>query len=349
MAIALKSHYPWTTTPLIVSAPMLRIAMAPLAVAVSAAGGLGFLASGYDQSSLSADLAEATDLCAKHSVALHDGLLPIGVGFLNWGSDLDLTLAAIQKYPPVAVWFFAPKQLSDLIPWAKEVRAVTGNRTKVWVQIGTVADAVELAKTTQPDVIVAQGSDGGGHGLQHRAGIISLLPEVCDALAKEGLEIPVIAAGGIVDGRGTAAALALGASGVVLGTRFLASQEATIAKGYQDEILRASDGGVSTVTTTIYDVVRGIRGWPAAYNGRGVANRSYQDALHGMSDEENYERYKETMKQGDKGWGPEGRMTTYAGTGIGLVRKVMPAAQIIKEISQDTVAVLERSVKRYSK
>jgi len=56
-----------------------------------------------------------------------------------------------------------------------------------------------------------------------------------------------------------------------------------------------------------------------------------------------------TKKQGDKGWGPEGRMTTYAGTGIGLVRKVMPAAQIVKEISQDAVAALERTVDRYSK
>ena len=126
---------------------------------------------------------------------------------------------------------------------------------------GTVSEAVEVAKTGHPDVIVVQGADGGRHGLQHRPGIISLLPEVCDALNREGpVEIPVMAAGGIMDGRGAAAALTLGASGVCLGTRFLACEEATVMKGYQDEVLRVSDGGVSTVATTVYDLVRAIYG-----------------------------------------------------------------------------------------
>jgi nitronate monooxygenase len=349
MASTLKSHYPWTSTPLVVSAPMMKITLAPHATAVSAAGGLGFLAGGFDLSNLSKDLAEAADLCSKHSIPLHEGLLPIGVAFQNWGSDLNLALDALRQYPPVAVWFFAPKQLSDLVPWAKAVRAETGGKTKVWIQIGTVAEAVEVGKTAQPDVIVVQGADAGGHGLKQRAGIITLVPEVCDTLSREGLDIPVIAAGGIIEGRGAAAALTLGASGVALGTRFLACEEATIAKGYQHEVLRVSDGGVSTVTTTVYDVVRGIHGWPTAYNGRGVANRSYMDALQGMTDDENFERYKEAIKQGDEGWGPEGRMTTYAGTGVGLVEKVLSAAQIVKEVSQETIAVLEKSVKRYSK
>jgi nitronate monooxygenase len=326
---------------------MLKITMARLAVAVSRAGGLGFVAGGFDLSGLGKDMDEAAELLKTSSIESRDGLLPVGIGFQNWGSDINLAIPVIKKHQPAAVWFFAPYKLSDLLPWAKETRAATQGKTKIWVQVGTVAEAIEVAKTTKPDVIVLQGSDAGGHGLQQRASIISLLPEVSDSFAKAGIEIPLVAAGGIGDGRAAAAALTLGASGVALGTRFLASEEATIAKGYQNEVLRVSDGGVSTVKTTLYDVVRGILDWPPAYDGRGVANRSYLDALHGMSNEENRELYKEATKLGDDGWGPEGRMTTYAGTGIGLIDKVMPAEEIVKEVQNEALEVLERTAQRF--
>jgi nitronate monooxygenase len=94
-------------------------------------------------------------------------------------------------------------------------------------------------------------------------------------------------------------------------------------------------------------MVRGIFDWPPAYDGRGVANRSYLDALHGMSDKENHELYKEAMKLGDDGWGPEGRMTTYAGTGIGLIDKVVPAETIVKEVQKEALEVLERTARRF--
>jgi nitronate monooxygenase len=173
------------------------------------------------------------------------------------------------------------------------------------------------------------------------------LPEVSDAFAKAGIEIPLIAAGGIGDGRGAAAALTLGASGVALGTRFLAAEEATIAKGYQNEVLRVSDGGVSTVKTKLYDIVRGTIDWPPAYDGRGVANRSYLDDLHGMSVKENQELYKEAIKLGDDGWGPEGRMTTYAGTSVGLIDKVLSAEEIVKDVQKEALKVLENTARRF--
>ena len=343
----LAEDYPWTTSPLIVAAPMMKISLGPLAVAASKAGGFGFLAGGFDLSPLGQDLEEAAELIKAENIPCKDGVLPIGVGFQNWGSDLKLALAAISKYPPAAVWFFAPKQLSDLMVWSKEIRAATDRKTKIWIQVGTVAEAVEVAKTSKPDVLVLQGSDAGGHGLDARASVVTLVPETGDALRKEGIRIPLIAAGGISDGRGAAAALTLGAAGIALGTRFLASKEAKIAQGYQNEVLRASDGGVSTVQTKVYDAVRGIYGWPQAYGGRGVANRSYLDALHGMSDDENQELYKEAMKQGDDGWGPEGRMTTYAGTGVGLVSKVLSADDIIKNMQEETLVVLDATARKY--
>lgn len=345
----LHDEYPWTTpdAPLVVSAPMLKIALSRLAVSVSAAGGLGFLAGGWDMPALAENLAEATELVKSSNVPLHDGVLPIGVGFLNWACDLQSALEVLKKHPVAAVWFFGPYQLSDLLEWAKAIRAISNGKTKIWVQIGTVAEAIEVAKTTKPDVIVVQGSDSGGHGLSQRASLMTLLPEVSDLLAAEGIMIPLIAAGGIIDGRGAAAALSLGAGGMCMGTRFLASHEAVIAKGYQDEVLRVTDGGVSTVSTTIYDTVRGINGWPTTYVGRGVANRTFLDAVHGMGDAENIELYQEAMQMGDAGWGPEGRMTTYAGTGIGLIGKVVSAGEIVKSVQQEAVQHLQNAASRY--
>lgn len=111
-------------------------------------------------------------------------------------------------------------------------------RTKVWMQVGSVKDAVEIARACKPDVLIVQGTDAGGHGLAQGAGIVSLLFEVADAveaLAKGGAaeEMPLLmAAGGIVKGRGVAAALVLEAAGVAMGTKFLESAEANVAAGY---------------------------------------------------------------------------------------------------------------------
>ncbi|BCS27471.1 nitronate monooxygenase [Aspergillus puulaauensis] len=347
---ALQLAYPWTRTPLVASAPMLNIASAALAVAVSTAGGLGFLAGGFDVSTLGSNLEEAAQLIKKSDSTIQrryasTGILPIGVGFLNWGADLPKSIAAIKEHRPCAAWLFGPKTTpDDLHPWVEEVRAVTDRKTKIWVQVGSVAEAVAIAEALDPDVLVVQGSDAGGHGLARSASIITLVPEVQDALAVRKLkqEIPLVAAGGIVDGRGVAASLALGASGVAMGTRFLACSEAQIARGYQAEVLRASDGGVCTVRSTVYDRVRGILSWPGRYDGRGVINKSYVDAVEGgMSDEENRVLYQKELKKGDSGWGPNARLTTYAGTGVGLVREALPAANIVADVVEEAQNTLQ--------
>lgn len=182
-------------------------------------------------------------------------------------------------------------------------------KTKIWVQIGTVTDAIEVARSCHPDVLVVQGADAGGHGLAQGAGIMSLLPEVADSLRSIGMKsIPLVAAGGIVEGRGTPACLALGGHGVVMGTRFLASKEANIAKGYQDDVLRTNDGGRNTVRTSVYDTLRGTD-WPRQYNGRGIINHSYLDAQKGMVMDENKRLYQEALQKGDLEWGQSGRVT----------------------------------------
>ena len=331
MASTLLAHHPWTKHPLIISAPMRLIALAPLAVAVSQAGGLGFIGAGSDLNDLTNQL--------KHAKALFldnhnkSEVLPVGVGFINWGADFQLALDILANHIPAVAWFFAPERNQDLLRWSTGVRNVTQGRTKIWIQIGTVADAVEVANLCNPDVLVVQGADAGGHGLERGAGIITLLPEVADAMQAIGKgNINLVAAGGIAEGRGVAACLALGAEGVVMGTRFLASEEANIAKGYQDDVLKSSDGGVRTVRSKVYDTLRGTTGWPDRYGGRGIINESYMDAVNGEVTDQMKRLYEKALTKGDEGWGEHGRLTAYAGTAIGLVHQVLPAHKIVCEV-----------------
>ncbi|KAH7336495.1 hypothetical protein BKA65DRAFT_506567 [Rhexocercosporidium sp. MPI-PUGE-AT-0058] len=348
---ALKTQYPWTESPLISSAPMRLIATSPLATAVTRAGGLGFLGAGTDVSTLSSLLSEATSSFQTSPLPkTPDGILPIGVGFICWGADLSTVLKVIEEAPlkPAAAWLFAPQDTKELVSWTDGVRKFSGGKTKIWIQVGTVASAVEVARSSKPDVLVIQGADAGGHGLVQSSSIISLLPECVDALAREGFEnIPLVATGGIMDGRGVAAALMLGATGVCMGTRFLASPEAVISEGYRKAVIQASDGGVTTARTTVYDRVRGTHGWPGSYNARGVLNQSFWDSQKGMTEEENAKLYGEAVKMGDEGWGEKGRMTTYAGTGVGLVKNVMPAGDIVEEVLRDSLKRLSEINSRF--
>ncbi|CAD6574575.1 MAG: hypothetical protein ASARMPREDX12_008677 [Alectoria sarmentosa] len=330
---------------------MRLIALAPLAYAVSLAGGLGFLAAGTDLNDLKKQLQIVADLVAQTPLPGSSLVLPIGVGFINWGVDLETALEALREHIPAAVWLFAPRKNEDLVEWTKRIRETSKGTTKIWIQVGTVTDAIEVARSCHPDVLVVQGADAGGHGLAQGAGIVSLLPEVADEMREMGMEsIPLVAAGGIVEGRGVAAALALGAGGVVMGTRFLASKEADIAKGYQYDVLRTKDGGQSTIRTGVYDILRGTKGWPDQYEGRGIINQSYLDAQkHGRITDENKKLYEEALQKGDQGWGEYGRVTAYAGCGVGLVKEVKYAKEIMDEVRQDAAEVLSKLSRATSK
>lgn len=149
-----------------------------------------------------------------------------------------------------------------------------------------------------------------------------------------------------MDGRATAASFALGADGVVMGTRFLACKEANISAGYQKALLTATDGGIQTVRTSIYDRLRGTSGWPKSYNARGVINKTYVDHEAGVMEEENQRLYNEAMKLGDEGWGVEGRITTYAGTGVGLLKDIKAAREIVEDARSKAKSVAEQTNSR---
>lgn len=302
----LKALLPWARAPLLCSAPMLNAATPRLAVQVSSAGGVGFIAAGTSFDGLDQSLTEIGSLLQKQDpvIECREGILPIGVGFQSWSVDVDIAVKAIKKHVPAIAWLFAPNDVRHYRHWAQELRAASEGRTSIWIQVGSVQEALQATRVAKPDVLVLQGADAGGHGLCHAGSVLTLVPETLEALAANGIcDVPVLAAGGLVEGRGMAAAVALGACGAVMGTRFLAASEAGIAKGWQREILITQDGGVTTTRSTLCDRLKETRGWPEHYDGRNIVNKGHEDEANGMPDHEQIEIYKSELRTGDEAWG----------------------------------------------
>ncbi|KAJ4300660.1 hypothetical protein N0V90_002747 [Kalmusia sp. IMI 367209] len=344
----LRKSFPWTKLPLVVSAPMLGASTPHLAVNVSRAGGLGFIAGGNNPQNLNELLHETTRLLQshpKHRLTGRSGTLPIGVGFQLFNCILSTVADVLAAHKPAAVWLFAPKVEDELRSWATRIRAVTNEKALICVQVGSVAEAEKALDLVDPDFLVLQGADAGGHGRCQSASIVSLVPEVIDRVQAIGqAKVPVLAAGGIADARGAAAALALGASGVVMGTRFLAAEESGIALGWKRELIRTKDGGATTLRSTLCDRLKRNHDWPKQYDGRAIKNQGHADEQSGLRDEENVRLYEEGLTHGDSAWGVHGRMVMYAGTGVGLVKQIQPAARIVNEIREGAVRTLKRAM-----
>lgn len=201
--------------------------------------------------------------------------------------------------------------------------------------VSTVADAKAAARAGV-DVIVAQGTEGGGHvGVM---GTMPLVPMVVSAVAPT----PVLAAGGVADGRGLAAALALGADGVLLGTRFLASDEAPIAKGFKQAIVESD--GHDTLVTEIPDVANG-QVWPGAYV-RVRRNRFIEEWV-GRENELRLRRVEVSaqLRAAAKAGDPD-RGAIMIGQTAGLIDRVEPAADLVRQISLDAEAILRERLPR---
>ncbi|KAB8300877.1 hypothetical protein EYC80_002805 [Monilinia laxa] len=180
---------------------MLGAATPALAINVSRAGGIGFLAGRNNMTDIHEKLKATTSLIATHDIKNHhfetSDRLPIGIGFQNWDCKIDLALEATEKHRPSAIWLYAPKKTEDLKEWARGLRSVSNGKVSVWVQVETVKEAMDAIDTADPDVLVIRGSDAGGHGLARSASIISLLPEVADILEDRNRDLqslPLLAA-----------------------------------------------------------------------------------------------------------------------------------------------------------
>ena len=303
----------------IVLAPMGMTSGGALAAAVTRAGGLGLIGVGYaDEDFINREFDAA-------------GNQPVGIGFITWDlakapKRLDVALA---RKPRAVMLSFG-----DAAPF---VRPIKDSGAKLIMQVQNLALA-RKAKTLGADVIIAQGVEAGGHGGDPNNGrsTLPLVPAIVDAVNP----VPVLAAGGIADGRGLAAALALGAAGALIGTRFIAATESLSHVNAKQRV--AAAGGDDTLRTRVFDIGRAID-WPEEYTGRALANdfsgrwHGNEAALRQALDTER-PRYFEAAGKGDTG-----TMVVWAGEGLDLIKDVQPAAMIVERIVAEAEAALARA------
>lgn len=341
----LQTWFPHTTAPFLCNAPMYGSANAELAAAVTKAGGFGFIGGGFDFSPSSSQIPALSSQLS--SARAHLGLensestLPVGIGLITFGpgDPVPALLPLLSTHRPAAVWLFAPASRDRHTALISAFKAAGASwNLKVFVQVGTVQAAREAVEDGC-DVVVAQGNDAGGHQWAQGASLISLVPEVVNMLREEfgGNTVSVLAAGGIAEGRGFAAGLVLGANGAVMGTRFLVTTECASTEFAKNAILSATDGGVATIKSTIHDTIQGTGFWPAAFDGRAIIGESYKDYLAGVSEEENIIKYKDAIKAGDNG-----RRIVWAGSGVGLIKSVLSAGEVVVKTQTEAKDILDK-------
>jgi nitronate monooxygenase/enoyl-[acyl-carrier protein] reductase II len=282
--------------------------------AVSEAGGLGVLGATFLQPDDTADLVRrARELTSK----------PIGINLLLHAAE-DRVDEVLAHQPQVlsTAWSRDDQDLESIFARAHERGA------RVMHMVPLAEDAVRAVEAGA-DVVVAQGFEGGGHIGEVASTVI--VRQVVRAVAP----VPVLAAGGLADGAGLAAALALGADGVLLGTRFLATDEAPVEQAYKDAIV-ASDG-TDTVVTTLSDSLSG-RDWPGGW--ARLRRTRFVDQWLGREPE--LRRRREQLWQQVAAFQEEnaddGLM--WIGQSAGLIDSIRPAGEVVREIVAEAEEIL---------
>jgi len=296
----------------ILLAPMGSAAGGRLAAAVTNAGGLGMIGSGQaNAATIRQELGEA-------------GNARVGIGFITWALERNpAALDVALDTSPAAVML----SFGDPTPFTGRVKAAG---CKIICQVQTLAQAIGAA-AAGADIIIAQGRDAGGHSGTTR-GTIGLVPAVVDAVAP----IPVVAAGGIADGRGLAAALALGAAGISMGTRFTASRESLWDHAMKEAALNAR--GDQTEQTRVFDIVRGSP-WPAIYPGRALRN-AFSNHWNGREDELAAGQPAQEKAYLATAADDFATRVVWAGESVDLVNDIPAASTIIERIIAQAVATL---------
>lgn len=308
----------------IVQAAMGGATSPELAAAVSNAGGLGMLALGWSPP-------EAVRAEIKTTKALTNR--PFGVNLVLTHPQEERLQICLEEGVTVVSFFWG--QAGELTQAAHRGGAVV-------LHTAASAEQARISVADGADVIVAQGWEAGGH-VYGTVATMALVPAVVDEVAP----VPVLAAGGIADGRGLAAAMALGAAGAWIGTRFLASKEAPIHQHYRDRILAAKE--TDTYYGTLFDV-----GWPDAPH-RSLRNKTVEAweaagrPLSGKRPREGVAIAQSpygdvvTYQSHTPGAGDTGEIEAVAmwsGQGVNLVRRVQPAGEIVREISEQARAII---------
>ena len=304
----------------IISAPMVRESGGRLAAAVSSAGGLGTFGCVTAANNIGTDYIRQQIEYIRSQTDK-----PFGAGFItqhisNAPENFETVLE--QKVPVILFSFADPR------PWlsqAKESGAVTV------CQVQTV-EAARLAVAGGADIVAAQGNDSGGH-----AGMLSLLPFLVRVVA-EFPDVPIIAAGGIGDGRSLAAVLAAGAEGAWMGTVFTATEEDDEVPDAHKNLIVGSDGE-NTIYTQVFDIVNaamaGGAPWPEGIAGRAYNNQFAQE-WHGREAElrESLDKiipaYTEARQRGDFEIGP-----AWLGKAAAFVNTIRPAGEVLRTICDE--------------
>lgn len=256
---------------------------------------------------------------------------PFGLNLLLHGADDDQLRAVFEARPSVlsTAW---PRDDYDI---ASLFARAHSNGMKVMHMVPTVADAAKAAEAGA-DVIVAQGTDGGGHiGLVGTAVIVPMV-------VREVSPIPVLAAGGIAGGSGLAAMLAFGAAGVLLGTRFLATPESPVHDAFKQAIV-ASDG-TDTIVTDLGDEMIGAD-WPGAV-GRILRNRLVERWLGRVNEMRRQRESVLSDMRAARRTGDVDEAIAYWGQSAGLIKDVVPARQVIDEMVRDAESILREGLPR---
>lgn len=315
----------------IIQAPIGSATCPRLAAAVSNAGGLGMLALTWGDIQHARHAIRETRAQTDH---------PFGINLvLQWDQRERLELCLAEEVPVLSFSWGDPK---PYLAAAHEAGAV------VMQTVGSAAEAKRMVEAGV-DIVVAQGWEAGGH-VWGQVATMALVPPVVDAVSPT----PVIAAGGIADGRGLAAALMLGASAVFIGTGFLASEEAHIHSLYRESLLKASEA--DTVYTTLFN-----GGWPDAPH-RVLQNNTFVNWKNagcppdGQRPKEN--EVAAVSASGEKilyyqdaipvpeTTGDVVGLALYAGQSVGLVSEVKPAAVIVREIAEQAIRTIENLATR---
>jgi enoyl-[acyl-carrier protein] reductase II len=296
----------------ILLAGMGGVAMAPLVAAVSNAGGLGVMgAAALSPDDLRDEIRKTRKLTSK----------PFAVDLLAPLPEM------IVPYLPVLFEEEVKIFVAGLAVPEKHIADMKAHGMKIVVMTGKVKHAIR-AEQAGADVVAAQGTEAGGH--TGEIGTMALVPQVVDAV-----KIPVVAAGGIVDGRGVVAALALGAQGAIVGTRFIATPEATAAIQYREALVRAEQD--ETVRTRAY-TGKPLRALKNPYIAKLEGDPK---ELHPFPQQMMISGQRNVLGYWRKECDPSNTCFP-AGQGVGGFKDIKPAGDVLREIVAQAEAVLRR-------
>ena len=292
----------------IIQGAMARIAECNLAAAVSNGGGLGIIAAGGQSAEwLREEIKKTREMTDK----------PFGVNIMLLADNVEELIQVVceEKVPVVTTGAGNP---------GKYIARMKEHGIKVIPVVANVALAMRVARAGA-DAVVAEGTEAGGHIGETTT--MALVPQMADAV-----DIPVIAAGGIADGRGVAAAYMLGARGVQVGTRFLVANECIVAQGYKDAIIKAKDSSTVATGRSTGHPVRVIKNKLA----KKILTLESQNAPEEEINQLCTGTLAAAVRDGDADNG-----NIMSGQIAGLVKKEQSAAEIIEEMFKEAEKVYE--------